>query len=61
MLQVRIIDSYQLQTYERTMDAVNHFCATHDIVEVKGDVKKDNVIYSIVYRVSQEMGLDTKE
>jgi len=54
MFQVKIIDSYQLQTYERVVDSVNKFCASHDVVEVKSDVKKDDVIYSIVYRVSQK-------
>ena len=54
MFQVKIIDSYQLQTYERVMESVNKFCASHDVVEVKSDVKKDDVIYSIVYRVSQK-------
>ena len=56
MFQVKIINSYQLQTYERVMDCVNQFCASHDVVEVKSDLKKDDVIYSIVFRVSQDKG-----
>lgn len=52
MFQIKIIDSYQLQTYERVMDCVNEFCGSHDVVEVKSDVKKDDIIYSIVYRIS---------
>lgn len=58
MFQTRIIDSYQLQTYEAVMDAVNQFCGAHDIVSVKNDVKKDNVIYSIVYRINTVWMLD---
>lgn len=52
MFQVKIIDSYQLQTYERVMECVNTFCASNDVVDVKSDVKKDDIIYSIVYRIS---------
>lgn len=60
MFQTRIIDSYQLQTYEAVMSAVNQFCGSHDIVSVKNDVKKDDVIYSIVYRIPQKNKDDLK-
>ena len=57
MFQVEIVDSYRLQTYERVMEFVNQFCASHDVVEVKHDVKRDDIIYSIVYRVPNKAEL----
>ena len=47
--QTRIIDSYQLRTYEAVMDAVNQFCGSHDVVSVKSDVKKDDVIEQMLF------------
>jgi hypothetical protein len=60
MFRTKIIDSYQLQTYERTEDAVNEFCAAHDVVTVKHDVKKDDIIYSIVFRAEEKSGLTSE-